>query len=129
MAPNGNIISYAFTSAGRIPLSDVVVRILTSSNEGKEDLMNVQMTDRDGKTNAVPVDTPPPEKSMLPGNGRPFNIVTMTAELPGYEQIRVENVQIFPNTQTVQYFQLIPLKANPENVTPEELFIIPPQNL
>ena len=129
MAPNGTIISYAYTSAGRIPLADVVVRIMTSSNVGKEDLINVQMTDRNGKTNAISIETPPAEDSIHPGNGRPFDIVTMTAELPGYEQIRVENVQVFPNTQTVQYFQLIPLKANPENVTPEELFIIPPQNL
>ena len=129
MAPNGNIISYAYVSAARIPLADVVIRILTSSGVEKEDLMNVQMTDRDGRTNVVSVTTPPLADSLLPGNGTPFTAVTVTAELPGYEQIRVENVQIFPDTQTVQYFKMIPLKENPENVTPEELFIIPPQNL
>ena len=125
MAAIGNIISYAYTSSGRIPLSDVVIRILTPT----EDLMNVQLTDRNGKTASVPIDTPPLEDSLQPGNTQPFNAVIMTAELPGYEQIRVENVQIFPDTQTVQNFRMIPLQANPESVTPEELFIIPSQNL
>ena len=129
MAPNGNIISYAYASAARIPLEDVVIRILTSSGVEKEDLMNVQITNRDGRTNAVSVATPPLTDSLQPGSGRPFASFTMTAELPGYEQIRVENVQVFPDTQTVQYFKMIPLKENPENITPAELFGIPPQNL
>lgn len=129
MAPSGSILSYAFTSAGRIPLSDVVIRILQKTPEGAEDLVSVQMTDRDGKTTMVSVDTPALAGSQSPGTERPFSSVTMTAEIPGYEHIRVENVQVFPNTQTVQYFQMIPLNANPEILTPEELFTIPPQNL
>ena len=43
--------------------------------------------------------------------------------------IRVENVQIFPDVQTIQNFRMIPLTANPDIITQEELFIIPPQNL
>jgi len=129
MAPNGNIISYAYTSAGRVPLSDVVIRILQRTSGGTEDLLSVQMTDRNGKTSAVTVVTPPTEDSLSPGNTSPFTIVNMTAELPGYEQIRVDNVQVFPDTQTVQDFQLIPLSAHTDYITPVEEFDIPPQNL
>jgi len=129
MAPSGNILSYAYTSAGRIPLSDVVIRILQQTTGGTEDLVSVQITDQDGKTTMVSVETPPLADSQSPGTERPFSSVTMTAEIPGYEHIRVENVQVFPNTETVQYFQMIPLSANPDILTPEELFTIPPQNL
>lgn len=130
MAPYGNIISYAFTSAGRIPLSEVVVRVLRENEQnGTDDLVSVRLTDRDGKTTAVEIETPPLADSQSPGNEVPFSIVTMTAEAPGYERIRVENVQVFPNTQTIQNFRMIPLNANADYLSPEELFIIPPQNL
>ena len=129
MAPNGNILSYAYTSAGRIPLSDVVIRVLQPNSGGKEELLSVQMTDRDGKTDLVQIVTPPAAESLRPGTEHPFASVDMTAEIAGYEQIRVENVQVFPDTQTVQYFQMIPLNAHPDTLTQEELFRIPPQNL
>ena len=130
MAPHGDIISYAYTSAGRIPLSEVVIQVLQTDEEtGVEDLLSVRITDRNGKTTAVAVETPPISDSLTPGNGKPFSTVTMTAEMPGYELIRVENVQIFPDVQTIQNFRMIPLTANPDIITQEELFIIPPQNL
>lgn len=129
MAPNGNIISYAYTSAGRVPVPDVVIRVLQTTANGTEDLLSVQMTDRNGKTSAVTIATPPTVNSQTPGNPKPFSVVNMTAEIPGYEQIRVDNVQIFPDTQTVQDFQLIPLNAHTDYVTPVEEFDIPPQNL
>ena len=129
MAPFGNVISYAYTSAGRIPLHEVAIRILKTDENGMEDLVSFQLTDRDGKTKAVPIDTPPLSASQSPGNETPYSTVSMTAEIPGYELIRVENVQIFPDTQTVQSFRMIPLNAHAQVITPEELFIIPPQNL
>ncbi|MFQ9917165.1 MAG: hypothetical protein ACLRWQ_13030 [Flavonifractor plautii] len=30
-------------------------------------------------------------------------------EVPGYEMLLVENVQVFPNTETLQELELIPL--------------------
>ena len=53
----------------------------------------------------------------------------MWAVAEGYEMIQVEDVQIFPGTETVQNLELIPLPelANPSGRT--EVVQITPQNL
>lgn len=129
MAAYGQIISYVFTSAGRIPIPNAVVTITRANGQGDTELINTQMTDQSGKTQQISVETPEIAGSQSPGTIHPFTSVNMTAEFPGYEQIRVENVQVFPQTITIQDFQLIPLDQHPNNKTITETFPIPPQNL
>lgn len=129
MAAYGQIISYAFTSAGRIPIPDAVITITRPNGQGESELIDVQMTDQSGKTRQVTVETPDIAGSQSPGTEHPFTSVNMKAEFPGYEQIVVEDVQVFPQTITVQDFQLIPLDQHPDNKTLTETFPIPPQNL
>ena len=50
-------------------------------------------------------------------------------ESPGYELLVVENVQIFPDTQTLQELELIPLPEQTSGLLPEHPVVIPPQNL
>ena len=50
-------------------------------------------------------------------------------EAPGYEMLYLENMQVFPNTETLQEVELIPLpeqappasRGETVNVTPQEL--------
>ena len=51
------------------------------------------------------------------------------ARLKGYEQIENEDVQVFPDTTTVQNLELIPLSEMPGEFDKRELFITPAQNL
>ena len=53
----------------------------------------------------------------------------VTAEHPLYERIVVEDVQVFPDTVSMQNLQLIPLAEAPEAFDQTEVFPIPPQNL
>ena len=49
--------------------------------------------------------------------------------VPGYELLVVENVQIFPGTQTLQELELIPLPEQTDALLPEHPVNIPPQSL
>ena len=46
-----------------------------------------------------------------------------------FETIEVENLQVFPNTLTVQDLAMIPLSELPESYNQVEIFNTPPQNL
>ena len=50
-------------------------------------------------------------------------------EVPGYEMLLVENVQVFPNTETLQGLELIPLPEQTSSSTRGEIVDIPPQDL
>ena len=69
-------------------------------------------------------------ESQSPGSEEaPFTPVTIHARLKGYEQIRVDGVQVFSGTVTVQNLELIPLSELPGAWDQSETFETPPQNL
>ena len=58
-----------------------------------------------------------------------FASVDIWVEEPGFEMLRIEDVQVFPDRATIQDLELIPL---PEQVSPSvrtEIVQITPQNL
>ena len=64
------------------------------------------------------------------GGGRsPFAVCDIWVEVPGYEMLLVENVQVFPNTETLQELELIPLPEQTSSSTRGEIVDIPPQDL
>ena len=98
-------------------------------HEGRHTLLAVRVTDANGRTAPVQVSTPNASASESPGTTDPFAVCDIWAESPGYELLVVENVQIFPGTQTLQELELIPLPENTATLLPESPVNIPPQNL
>jgi len=90
----------------------------------------MRLTDRSGKITPVAVPTPDFSDSQSPGSSQsPFTLVNLTARLQGYEQILAENIQVFPNTTTLQELEMIPLSELPDSWNQSEAFDTPPQNL
>lgn len=90
----------------------------------------MRLTDRSGKITPIAIPTPDLSDSQSPDNVQtPFTLVNLTARLQGYEQIRAENVQVFPNTTTYQELEMIPLSELPNSWNQSETFDTPPQNL
>ena len=56
-------------------------------------------------------------------------VCAIWVEVPGYEMLLVENVQVFPNTETLQELELIPLPEQTSSSTRGEIVDIPPQDL
>ena len=127
MASTGYIQVRAYVSSAQIPLKDVAVRITDAS----QNAIAMRLTNRDGQFD-VPVSIPTPDISagQQPNTGIfPYTVVNLSARLENYEEIDVDNLQVFPDTQTIQELEMIPLSEFPDVWNKVEVFNTPKQNL
>ena len=129
MPQSGVLKTRVFTSRGQLPVEDAAVSIVQRGRDGKQHLLNIQTSDQSGNTLPTVIETPAPQDSQSPGHRDPFALCDIWAESPGYELLVVENVQIFPGTQTLQELELIPLPEQTDALLPEHPVNIPPQSL
>lgn len=123
----GYLQVHAFASYAQIPLKDVAVAITDAGGAA----IALRLTNRSGIFD-IPVEIEVPERSasQSPDTGiTPFSRVNIYARLRNYEEIFVENVQIFSDTTTNQNLELIPLSEFPELQNESERFDTPAQNL
>lgn len=127
MAAKGYIQVRAYESNAIIPLQDVSIAITDVSGSA----IALRMTNRNGTLDEpITIDVPEIIYSQSPNSGViPFAVVNLYARLENYEQIEIENLQIFANTVTVQNLEMIPLSEYPESYLKSEIFPTPPQNL
>lgn len=127
MSSTGYLQVRAFESYAQIPLKDVAVSVTDSGGRG----IALRLTNRSGLLDEpIEIDVPDLSAGQSPNTGIiPFTSVNLTARLENYELIRVNNVQVFPDTVTVQNLELIPLSEFPDEYTASETFDTPAQRL
>lgn len=126
LASTGYLQAHIYTSNAQLPLSNVAV--VVTSPDGTAIAMRI--TDRSGLIDPIEIPVPPLEESQEPGSGeRPYTQVNLIAEIPGYERIEAENLQIFAGTTTYQNLEMIPLSTEPFGQNRTIHYITPPQNL
>ena len=126
MPSTGYIRVRAYQSKAQIPLKDVAVAVTATDGTA----IALKLTDRNGLASPIEVPVPDITAGQSPDSGQiPFTAVNVYARLKGFEQIENENVQVFPDTVTVQNLEMIPLSEMPGEFDTRELFITPPQNL
>ena len=127
LSATGYIQVHAFTSNAQIPLKDVAVTITGTDGAA----IAMRLTNRSGQLDeAVEIAVPDLSASQSPNTGIiPFTVVNLYARLENYEEINVENLQIFANTITEQNLELIPLSELPKAWNKAETFDTPAQNL
>lgn len=126
MNATGYITVHAYTSYAQLPLKDVAITVTATDGTA----IAMRLTDRNGLI--VPIEIPVPERSasLTPQNREtPFATVNLYARLRGYEQIEVENLQVFADTTTNQNLEMIPLSELPGKWNQAEIFDTPRQNL
>ena len=122
----GYITVRAFTGTSQIPLQDVAIAI--TDPEGNP--IALRLTDRSGRIDPIAISVPDLAASQRPDTGIiPYTQINIYARKENYEQIEAENVQVFADTVTDQYLQMIPLSELPESWTKTEIFRTTPQNL
>lgn len=122
----GYIQVHAYASNAQLPLADVAVTV--TSTDGTAIAM--RLTDRSGRIDPIAVPVPDAAESQSPDPGeKPFTVVDLTARLQDYEQIFIENLQVFALVTTEQDLELIPLSELPESRSQSETFDTPAQNL
>ena len=126
LASTGYLQAHIYTSNAQLPLSNVAV--VVTSPDGTAIAMRI--TDRSGLIDPIEIPVPPLEESQEPGSGeQPYTQVNLIAELPGFERIEAENLQIFAGTTTYQNLEMIPLSSKPFGQNQTIHYITPPQNL
>lgn len=127
MPATGYIQVNAYTSNARIPLQDVAVAILDPNGT----TIALRLTNRSGQLDApLAISVPDLADSQRPDPGTtPYRLVKLYAKLENYEEIEASNIQVFPNTMTIQNLELIPLSELPDNYNQVEIFDTPSQNL
>jgi hypothetical protein len=122
----GYIQVHAYASYAQIPLKDVTVTV--SATDGTAIAM--RLTDRSGRIEPIAIPVPDRSESLTPNPPeRPFAVVNLTARRRDYEQIFIENLQVFADTTTDQNLPLIPLSELPESRNKSETFETSQQNL
>lgn len=126
IAAIGYIQVRAYESYATLPLENVAVAI--TANDGTAIAM--RLTDRNGLITPIEVMVPDLAESQSPDPPElPYAVVNLYARRQGYEQIEVENLQVFADTTTFQNLEFIPLSELPGSWNQTELFDTPPQNL
>lgn len=129
MSSQGYLLASAVTSNALIPVEEVTITVTQRSSDGLMNLLAIWITDESGKTKSIAIPTPDLVVSQVPSAEIPFSLVDVTAEHPLFERIVVHDVQIFPETVSIQPLQMVPLNEFPEAWDQTETFDIPPQNL
>lgn len=91
----------------------------------------MRLTNRSGQLDElVEITVPDLSTSQTPNTGAiPFAVVNLYAKAENFEEIDIQNLQIFADTTTIQNLELIPLAELPKTWNKAEIFNIPPQNL
>ena len=110
-----------------MPLKGTTVAVL----DGQGVLQAIRLTDSSGQLKEpIAIAVPRLEDSQTPDyEGEPFSTVTILAQHPAYQQIQVENTQIFAGITTLQPLEMIPIPLYPDSYNGGETFVVPPQNL
>lgn len=106
----GSVIARVYTSDALLPIFNAPVSFTQVEQDGTRTLLAIRQTNTSGLTSPVYVPTPEPSSSQFPGSLQtPYATVDIQTSVPGYNRISVSGVQIFPDIETIQDFQLRPV--------------------
>jgi len=127
MPATGYIQVHAFTSNARIPLKDAAVVITDSSGSA----IAMRLTNRSGRLDSpMEISVPELSASQSPNTGViPYATVNLYAKKENFEEIEIQNLQVFADTISDQDLPMIPLSELPGQWNKAEVFPITPQNL
>ena len=126
MSATGYIQVHAYTSKARIPLEDVAITVTAADNTA----LAMRLSNENGLIDPIEITVPDLNESQSPNPAeRPYSVVNLYARLDSFEQIEIENLQVFADTVTVQNLEMIPLSELTTDRKKTELFPTPPQNL
>ena len=91
----------------------------------------MRLTNRSGLLDEpIEISVPDLSASQSPNTGViPFASVDLYARLENYEEIHVENLQVFAGIVTNQNLEMVPLSELPDSRGQKEIFFTPVQNL
>lgn len=108
-----------------VPVDNCKVTI-ESATEGNEKTTTL-VTDSSGLTAVADVNAPPLAYSMNPSNNSPYSLYNVKVERQGFEDVYVQNVQVFPQRTALQDIKLI--ERNDNRNTRSDVIVVLPNTL
>ena len=125
----GSLLVRTYIADMLIPIRDVRVTV-TENNGNGEEIIAFRLTDENGKTEIIEIDTPDMELSLDQNNTlKPFTSVNIRVEKEGFIIFIIKNVQVFANRLSEQNIEMIPLPEKSEYDEFSNTFTVTPQNL
>ncbi len=125
----GSLLVRTYIADMLIPIRDVRVTV-TENNGNGEEILAFRLTDENGKTEIIEINTPDMELSLDQNNTlKPFTSVNIKVEKEGFIIFVIKNVQIFANRLSEQSIEMIPLPEKSEYDEFSNTFTVTPQNL
>lgn len=117
----GTLVINTTTGFDAIPVSNVSFAILDKQGN----VLHSGLTDENGVSDVFTLETPPPGLSGAPNpdGPRPYAVYDMWVGKPGFATINIIGVQVFPNIQSIQRVDMIPVVEGEDE---EFTYIIPP---
>ncbi len=129
MASQGSLTVNTYLSGQTVPVFGAVVTV-TKREGDKDTLLGVRITDVNGRTPELLIDTPDVDLSLSPQDGAvPFTSVDVRVDHPSVYTVITRNVQIFPGKLSIENVELIPLSDDLNDNNKEEIIDITPQEL
>ncbi len=127
MAQTGTLIFQVYSARQAIPVKDATITI-TASGADQNVVVASRITDENGKTVPLVFTTPDRNVSTSPNEERGYTAVDVVISHPMYSQVDLRNVQIFPDEESIQNMELIPLAEFADN-SETRVYTIEPQLL
>ena len=130
MTRSGSLVVQVYVSRAQIPVAGATVVITQHAGNGKQKVLSLQETDRNGNIRPVTIPTPPIQESVQPnGSETPFTACSIWVEHPLYEVLLIEGIQIFPGVESIQMVELNPLIQGESWTERSNVRAIPRQDL
>lgn len=114
----GTLTVVVHTAGGALPVPDAHVTI-SSIEEGNGDFLRTVLTDENGRTPTLILETPPASTSLSPGGVRPYAVYNVRTEREGFYTNENHRVPLFAGVNSVQPVELLPLPPyENEAITP-----------
>lgn len=90
----------------------------------------MRLTNESGLIDPIEITVPDLSESQAPDPQQiPYAVVNLYAKRNEFEQIEIENLQVFADTVTDQDLEMVPLSELPESWNRTAVFKTPSQNL
>ena len=129
MESSGTILAQVYTSRAQIPIAGATVAVTQKGADGRQRLVAIRISDESGRIEPITVSTPSHDAGLFPGGQTPFTLCNIWVQSPGFVLLVTEDVQVFPDTETVQALELIPLPEQSPLRSRTEVLRNTPQNL
>lgn len=124
----GSLKIRAYEAQEAIPVSGVKITVYEKS-EGTLTPIHTLVTDANGETKELTLESKPKEISLAPSDQTPYEVYDVKAELPGYYTKYYVDLPIFANNVSIQKVPMVPLPKNDGNQEIQYIIEKEPSNL